>query len=111
MGTLHTSPKSNRRVWTALAAAAGAADHTLLSDLYRSASVTVHPDAGGSASLATSCRTPEDIEAGNADWVDVDFGGQTVVTAPQGTEIPVSVTAIRLSATLQSARAFLSGVI
>lgn len=111
MPTERTSPRSKRRTWTELSAEAGGEDHVVLGDLYRSVSVTVHPGAGGSASLAISCRAPEAIEAGDPRWVDLDFNGRTDLTGSEGSEIPVSVTAVRLSAVTQPSKAFLSAVI
>ncbi len=108
-----TETSTIRRFWVHLSAAAGATDTYVASKnaTTRALTVTVHPGASGSAKLEISCRTPDDIKAGNADWVEVEIGGQTAFTAAEGTELPVAIQAVRLTATGAAASARLLGVV
>lgn len=74
----------------------------------RAVAVTVHPGAGGTASLAVSCRAPADIGAGNADWVDVQFGANIDLSGEEGSELPLAINAVRLTATDAAATAHLT---
>ena len=102
-----------RRFWVSLSADAGASDEFVFAEsaAVRALSVTIHSGAAGVASLAVSCRHPDDIAAGNADWTDVDFGGETDITGSDGAPLPAAVQAIRLTAVTEAARANVIGIV
>ena len=81
------------RQYITLNAAGGGHDQHVIDSPYdvgadaRAISVTLHPGGGGSARLSVSCRTPEDIRAGNGDWVAVDFGGESQPAQAEGQRI------------------------
>lgn len=99
------------RVHVGLSADAGASEVYVLpsgrTHAIRAIAVTVHPAGGRSAKLATSTRSPADIAAGNASWVDVQFGASTSVTEDSGAELPAAISAVRLSAVGGAAEAHL----
>ena len=97
-----------RRRWALLSAAAGDSDMYEIPTDYNQMAVTVQPGAGGSASLHTSCASPADIAAGNADWLAVEIGGATSFDGAEGASLSPAVTAVRLTATTAAATARLS---
>lgn len=103
---------TRRRLFVDLAAAAGAADEHVFgrNASYRAVSVTAHPGGGGSAKIAISCRHPDDIAAGNADWIDVEFGDTVEFSDDEGDALPAAVQAVRLSAVGAPARAHVVAV-
>ena len=108
-----TETYSRKRAWIRLSAAAGASDQHVFGENsdYGGLAVTVHPGASGTATLAISTRSKADIDAGNADWTDVEFGGQTVLSLAEGSELPCAIQAIRLSAAGAAATANVVGVV
>ena len=66
-----TETQGFRRRWAHLNAAAGATDTYEIPTDFDQMAVTVKSGAGGTAELHTSCASPEDIAAGNGDWVIV----------------------------------------
>lgn len=102
-----------RQYITLNAAAGGHAEH-VIEDAYdvgaevRAISVTLHPGGAGTARLSVSCRSPADIQAGNADWVAVDFGGETAPSEAQGSALPTAINGIRLDAVGAAASAHIS---
>ena len=104
---------SSRRFWVRLEAAAGASDSYVLAadSSVRDLSITVHPDGGGEALIEISCRHPDDIAAGNADWTPLEFGGSTDLTEAEGEALPPAVQGVRLTASSQPAAANLLGIV
>ena len=77
-------------------------EHYLLPDRYREMSVTVHPEPTGTTALQVSTSPPTDILTHRARWVDWDLG---LVDTPAGTQLPISLTAVRLTAITADATA------
>ena len=105
---MSTETQGFRRRWALLSAADGATDTYEIPADFDRMSVTVHPGAGGTASLAVSCASPADIAGGNGDWLDVEFGGETAVGSNEGAELSPANTAVRLTATGAAATARVS---
>lgn len=102
------------RQYITLNAASGAHAEHVIDSPYdvgadaRAISVTLHPGGGGSARLSVSCRRPEDIRAGNGDWVAVDFGGESQPAQSEGSALPTAINGIRLDAIGAAALAHIS---
>jgi len=100
----------HRGLYARLSASAGGNDSVKLGSVYRSVSITVHPGTGGTAEVDISTRPHSDIDAGNADWVPVDFNGSDSVSEKSGIELPESATGVRLRAVGAAATANLNAV-
>ncbi|MCY4479151.1 MAG: hypothetical protein OXB97_04600 [Rhodospirillales bacterium] len=98
------------RFYAELTAAAGESDIVVLDIAASSIAVQVHPGAGGSAVLSTSCRSIADVEAGNASWIDVQIGASTALAGDSGAELPAAITAVRLTAVGAEAIAHLAAL-
>ena len=104
-----TQQYDGQKNWIRMSAAAGMSDmYVLGTGAIRGIAVTVHPGSGGTATLAVSTRSVTDIAAGNADWVDVQFGGATDLSRDEGDDLPIAIQAVKLSATTAPAKAHLS---
>ena len=100
-----------RRTFVDLTADDGMTDEYIVGDGVRSMSITVHPGQGGTAQILVSCRSKEDVDAGNADWTPVDFAGVVDLDEDSGSELPVSILGVRLAASGATASARLALVI
>ena len=96
------------RLWVELTAAAGDAETWTIPFGYDDIAFTVHPGAGGTASLATTCAARAAVEAGTAPFVPIALGGADAVSEAAGAALPAAVTAVRLTATTAAARARLA---
>ena len=90
---------SGRREYVTLKAEANAASPAhLLRDNYQNMTASIHPGDGGTARLEITMSAPAAVVANTADWIDVSFGGTTLVTQDEGVELPAAITAVRVVA-------------
>lgn len=99
---------SGARLWVHMTAAAGATETYELPSGYRHVAFTVHPGAGGTARLSTTCATPARVTAGTAPFVPIDLGDTDDVSEAAGAVLPSAVTAARLAATGAAAEAWIA---